>query len=171
MCGCGQQTTIAPYTVRAYGWVKGEPIRFVRNHHRRKPGPRWEVHPETGCWNWLRSKTNEGHGTVWVPPKRGEPGKYTLAHRAVYEDLVGPIPEGLFIDHLCRNRACVNPAHLEPVTPAENSRRGRGTRLTLAVAEAIRAADGSQRAIAARFGVSRSHVQQIRAGESWEVAA
>lgn len=51
-------------------------------------------------------------------------GKRVMVHRAVYEALVGPIPQGLEIDHLCRNRACYNPRHLEPVSHLENVRRG-----------------------------------------------
>ncbi|WP_375791707.1 HNH endonuclease signature motif containing protein [Actinoplanes campanulatus] len=54
---------------------------------------------------------------------RNEHGKAVTAHRYSYESLIGPIPDGLTIDHLCRNRPCINPDHLEPVTQAENNRR------------------------------------------------
>lgn len=72
----------------------------------------------TGCWEWIASLNGKsGYGTLNVR------GRATLAHRASYEEFVGPIPEGHEIDHLCRNRKCINPEHLEPVTSSENHRR------------------------------------------------
>jgi hypothetical protein len=68
---------------------------------------------ETGCLPWMRATTN-GYGVVQ------HDGRIRRAHRVVYEFAVGPIPEGLELDHLCRNRRCVNPEHLEPVTGREN---------------------------------------------------
>lgn len=71
------------------------------------------------CWPWPLSR-DKGYGLTWVA------GKLVKAHRAAYELLVGPIPPGLQIDHLCRNRACVNPSHMEPVTQHVNILRGVG---------------------------------------------
>lgn len=73
----------------------------------------------SGCWEWTGTK-DRGYGYV------AHNGKTTQAHRAVYEELVGPIPSGLQIDHLCRNRSCVNPKHLELVTQRVNILRGEG---------------------------------------------
>lgn len=73
------------------------------------------------CWLWTGRLNNKGYGrvTLWAK-KRGY-----MAHRMAYEFAVGPIPDGLEIDHLCRNRICCNPSHLEPVTHQENVRRAR----------------------------------------------
>ena len=71
-----------------------------------------------GCWEWTAGKYPEGYGSFWLN------GRTRQAHRVLYELMIGSIPVGLHLDHLCRNRSCVRPAHLEPVTPRENLRRG-----------------------------------------------
>ena len=73
---------------------------------------------ESGCWMWTSRLDGSGYGKMKLD------GKEWGAHRLIYEELIEPIPEGLELDHLCRNHACVNPAHLEPVTHIENCRRG-----------------------------------------------
>lgn len=77
------------------------------------------IDPETGCWQWTASIRSDGYGEVKFR------GHTRLVHHAAYELLVGPIPDdGLVFDHLCRNRACCNPEHLERVTQGENLARG-----------------------------------------------
>jgi hypothetical protein len=105
--------------------LKGDP---EAGHPVRRPvlGPRtlmgrfWakvRANDATGCWEWTGAASKTGYGTFNVG------GRYQPVYRFAYERLVGPIPEGLTLDHLCRNPRCVNPAHLEPVTQAENTRR------------------------------------------------
>ena len=72
------------------------------------------------CWLWTGALSS-GYGMLRIG---GRGGHNRYVHRVAYEELVGPIPDGLEIDHLCRVRACFNPAHLEPVTPQQNVRRG-----------------------------------------------
>jgi len=71
------------------------------------------------CWEWTAS-TARGYGQITLR------GKWASAHRLAWTILRGPIPDGLTLDHLCRNRACVNPSHLEPVTMKVNLLRGNG---------------------------------------------
>lgn len=77
---------------------------------------------DDGCWAWIGSINRENGYGQFTHRETGVPTSMR-AHRAVYELLVGPIPEGLTIDHLCCNKACVRPSHLEPVTHVENMRR------------------------------------------------
>lgn len=76
------------------------------------------VNSATGCWEWTAAVSSDGYGQA----KRA--GRVQRAHRYIYEILVGPLGSGLQLDHLCRVRHCVNPAHLDPVAPLENIRRG-----------------------------------------------
>lgn len=73
--------------------------------------------PETECWEWIACRNSWGYGQFDAPGFR-------YAHRFAYSYLVGPIPEGLTIDHLCRNRGCVNPDHLEACRMGVNTLRG-----------------------------------------------
>jgi hypothetical protein len=120
-CGCGDLAPIATRTRNELGWIKGQPKRFVNGHNRnrRKHDPGYVVNETTGCWEWTGQLRTAGYGTLYV---RGE--GFVQAHRWMYEQHVGPIPDGMQLDHLCRNRRCVNPAHLEPVTNRENCLRG-----------------------------------------------
>lgn len=75
--------------------------------------------PRDDCWIWRGPLSKSGYGFVWVPTTPGK-GTTLRAHRVAYELNVGPIPEGLVIDHLCRNTRCVNPLHLRACTHHEN---------------------------------------------------
>jgi hypothetical protein len=111
-CGCGQKTPIAARSAR--GNIKGFPMKyFDQSHTQRKE---YEVDPDTGCW-LMESNMIDGYVRVHRGPR------LLLGHVAMYLEYRGKIPRGMTLDHLCRIRNCVNPAHMEVVTQAENSRR------------------------------------------------
>lgn len=113
---------------------------------------RIEIDSETDCWMWI-GQTVRGYGRCkW---KR----IYLAAHRGAYASLVGPIPDGLSLDHLCRNTACVNPDHLEPVPIRENIRRAtEARRPTFDECGRLYAMGMSLEAIGERVGLTRSAV-------------
>lgn len=94
-----------------------KPVTFERSIKRLADS--YGIDEETGCWLWLSdAQLRAGYGRFYFDGRRHQ------AHRFVYELLVGSVPEGMELDHLCRIRRCVNPAHLEPVTGRVNILRG-----------------------------------------------
>jgi len=103
----------------------------------RKPTPikerfmqRFVKDEKTKCWNWISTKDYNGYGKISEGAANSPDRKQWLAHRLSYTLFRGAIPEGMFIDHLCRNPSCVNPNHLEVVTNKENLHRGNNHQLT-----------------------------------------
>ena len=158
-CGCGQPTTIAKRSDSSTGNVGGTPYRYLRGHWNRK-GPDFLV-DENGCWVWQQYVGPGGYGLGRFG------GDRKVAHRGIYEQAKGDIPDGAHLDHLCKNRACVNPDHLEVVTPIENARRGVSTKLTADDIRAIRVSTEPRCVIADRYGVGERYVTKIQQRLAW----
>lgn len=82
-----------------------------------------KVDKTSTCWNWTGARTSGGYGNFSIVAVRKNQD-WIVAHRYAYQQLIGPVPDGMDLDHLCRNRRCVNPAHLEAVSRRENLLRG-----------------------------------------------
>lgn len=124
--------------------------------------------PNSGCWLFLgHVKRSTGYGVLL------RDRKWKLAHRYVFELHRGPIPVGLTLDHLCRVRSCVNPAHLEPVTRGENQRRGKHTKLTWDKVASIRERYGNgetQASLAQEFSVHQSVISETVNLKRWRTS-
>jgi len=167
-CGCGELTDVCDRNDRSRNWTKGQPKRYINSHVLRqfdKP-IKYEVDPITGCWNWLLYTRPDGYGQL----------KYQnitqLAHRWMYQAYNGVIrTEEQQLDHLCRNRHCVNPAHLEIVTQTENIRRGSVPTVSMELALQIR--EGyvpfviTQHFLAKKYGIDRSAVARVVQNRCW----
>lgn len=166
-CGCGQRTKLAPRSDPRYGWIKGQPKDFVNGHNGRKKD-RWSVDKVTGCWNWSLAIQPDGYGRSWCSKRK----RSIQAHIHVYETLRGPVADGLELDHLCRNRKCVNPDHLEPVTQAVNIRRGRVAKMDEQSVLAIRAAFAkggtNYNQLAKQYDVTLGCIKKIVLHQTWK---
>ena len=124
----------------------------------------YDVDADSGCWNWRGNVSGSGYGRF---PQRGT-RKMIQAHRYFYESMVGSVPDGKFLDHLCRNRQCVNPDHLEVVTNRENTRRGDSTILTKEQVETIRSCDMTDREVASAYGIAENTAFNLLNGRGWD---
>lgn len=167
-CGCSLPAPIATMTRTRIGHVRGEPIRFIYGHqHRLSPAwQRVDMGYRSPCLIWQGALTDDGYGRARIGGR-----KKRLTHVLMWEYVNGPVPAGLELDHLCRVRACGEPAHLEPVTTAVNARRGANAKLTEDQVLAIRATPNmTNLALAQRYGVSKSLISHIRTGRNWKPA-
>ncbi|HEU4805428.1 MAG TPA: HNH endonuclease signature motif containing protein [Nitrobacter sp.] len=131
--------------------------------------------PDSGCWEWHETRTAKGYGVI------RHKGKTMAAHRSAYATFIGPLSDGMQINHKCDNPPCINPAHLYQGTQRDNVAdmiaRGRIDRkgvncnglrkLDEAMVRQIRASHMSTRKAAALFGVSQHTISDVRTGKSW----
>lgn len=126
-CGCGMPAPLTKRTNARLGHKKGQPLPRVSGHNSKGKGAlRYEIVDcgyITPCWISTGARNRKGYA------RSQRNGVHTGAHRVSYEQHRGPIPDGLPLDHLCKQRPCINPDHLEPVTTAENNRRSRALAL------------------------------------------
>lgn len=121
-----------------------------------------KVQMASGCWEWAGTRNALGYARFTRGNRR------VVAHRLTYRIFVGRVPSGMELDHTCRNRGCVNPYHLEPVTHTENVRRGDRASLTADQVREIRAATGTSKdRLAAQYGVTRENIHHILTGKTW----
>jgi hypothetical protein len=178
-CGCGELAPISTQNRPADGHIKGQPVRFIHGHRARlniipvrdrlvaKAEPAHDLSPNgmAGCLIWTDRLNEAGYGKVTM-----EDGFQARAHRIAWLLSGRTIPEGMVLDHLCRRPSCINVDHLEPVTNAENSRRGAKAKINMEQADEIRLLRREgwlAKDIAAAYGLATDSVYGISYGKRW----
>lgn len=141
---------------------RGKYNDYKVGHHRRKPLT-YTIDNITGCWIWQGSRGGgQGeYGSIY------KDGKSVLAHRFFYEEKHGKISEGLELDHLCKNKRCCNPDHMEAVPHVINMRRSKTTKLTEEDVLYIRNSQETNVILALLYNVSESHISRIKNKVKW----
>ena len=190
-CGCGNPAPVANENDKRFGWIKGQPKRFIHGHHRRaNPASQFwsKVEKTDNCWKWHGSKTILGYGQLRIDYR------LIAAHRFSYEMHYGPIPPKKHVLHSCDNPECTRPDHLHLGTHQDNMQEAverdrfnhkpriwgekhHLARLTEDNIKEIRAMFpktagrkkyGSISSIATRFSVSTGAIQSILNGITWK---
>lgn len=158
-CGCGGKTPVSDRTEKVRGYVKGEPRKFINGHQARRYRNEYTVTNcgyETPCW--ISNKRPDSSGYTY--DRKG--GRSIGLHRLYYERKYGLIAPGKEAHHLCEQRKCCNPDHIQPVTRLEHGRLRSNLKLTPEVEDCIREAltdlDRGYAEIGAEFGVGRDTV-------------
>lgn len=166
-CGCGGYTNLIAKNCYSLGRVKGTPCTYIAGHAARRTDPLYAVTDrghDTLCWIGNRQRNKAGYCCI---NSQEVPGG--LLHRFMYQRHYKiQLDPAQCLDHLCRQRDCVNPRHLDLVDRAENNRRSINNKLNWETVKAIRAASGPYPAIGATYGISRLYVYKIKSRAVWD---
>lgn len=179
-CGCGNHTRIAPQTRLKRGYLKGQPMLFISNHHKNNTKYKWllnalATHNSNNCLLWPFARDTGGYGLLIFE------GRQVLAHRLAFYVANGHWPKPYACHFVCDTRACINPRHLGEGTNQENQadmarklRHGRRVKLTPESVAAIRrdyvrhSKTCNTFALGRKYGVSQSTIVYILKRRSWK---
>jgi hypothetical protein len=158
-CGCGQRAPIAKRACPRQGVRRGDQLRYVSGHNSRRPPDLSRfVITEAGCHEWTGPRNRKGYARIQAG------SVHRQAHAVVWEQEHGPVPDGLHVDHKCQNPPCIRLDHLRLLTPLQNNRAKRGSKLNVAQAAEIRASELPVTILARQYGISHQYASDVRAG-------